>query len=214
MAIENSLWSVRDVSTGKKRKKGISTRMIALVAVFFIGIATVVAIWQLLSQQVYYGVWYSTPVIRNGKVGIPLDFVSQNKIVYIDVKLSNKTSAEDMLNWATTRRLRETRREIATLLYVLGNYPKGRLYLPLLCYQTPSGKIVGALRTCEPCESFEFRIGGKNLICQRCGTEWKLEDLREIAYDRGCGVYPPPELPITVEDETIWIDISPLTPEG
>lgn len=156
------------------------------------------------------GAWYNAPVVDDGKIGVPFEYVNQNKIVYADVRLPDEITAEDMLSWATSRRLRETGREIGTLLYVLGAYPKGR-YLPLLYYQAPSGKVVGAVRLCEPCGSFDFRIDrGQNLVCQRCGTEWKLENLREIALDIGCGIYPPPELLTATRDGSIWVDISPL----
>lgn len=120
-----------------------------------------------------------------------------------------------MLTWATSSKLRETQRDIDFLLDVLGAYPKGQRYLPLLYYEAPSGKVVGAVRICEPCGSFDFRIDrGQNLVCQRCGTEWKLENLQEIARDIGCGAYPPAELPTTTQNDKIWVDISPLRAVG
>jgi len=204
---------------GGKRKTLPVAVMISIVVA-----GALVSGWILLgrtqpAQQPYptsaKGVWYNSPAIDDGKIGVPFEYIGKNKIVYVDVRFPSEITAEDMLTWANLHKLRGSRREVDILLYVLGAYPKGQRYLPLLYYQTPSGKVVGALRLCEPCGSFDFEIGrGQNLVCQRCGTEWRLENLREIALDKGCGIYPPPELPTIIRDGKIEIDISPLRAVG
>lgn len=76
--------------------------------------------------------------------------------------------------------------------------------VPLLAYVSSKGKIVTAVSMCEPCNSQRFHIGGEELICNACGTKWKIETLEPIS--GSCGKYPPDALPNVVEGNEIRID--------
>ncbi|MCL4515412.1 MAG: DUF2318 domain-containing protein [Firmicutes bacterium] len=70
-----------------------------------------------------------------------------------------------------------------------GSNQSGKGAVPLLAYAAPSGKVVTAVRLCEPCSSTSFHIEGSNLVCNTCGTVWSLEGLEGLS--GGCQKYPP-----------------------
>jgi hypothetical protein len=138
-------------------------------------------------------VFYSNPKITsNGtKATISSDFVYSNKLVFVDLKLAQKTDTLEFQG-----------RTIPLSLYKDGDY------LPLVVISTPSGKTVTGLRVCEPCGSFNFHIvQGKYLQCDVCGTQWDIETFTGAS--GGCTSYPPPTLSASVGD-TVDIDLSPL----
>jgi hypothetical protein len=55
------------------------------------------------------------------------------------------------------------------------NFNENRI--PLLAYTTPKGKIVTAIGLSRPCNSQDFHIEGKDLVCDVCHTRWDLESL-------------------------------------
>ena len=190
----------------RKKKKGIPGWMKALVAALSIWVVGVVVIWQLSVQQTYptyvTGVFYDNPIVTDGgtKIQLPYSLVKDKKIVFLDVKLINKTDE-----------LRYQRRTIPLNLYKDGNY------LPLIVIYTPSGNVIVGIRTCEPCGSFSMHIGdgeylilghAQYLICDACGTRWDIETLKGVS--GGCPDYPPPKLTFSVSDDNIEIDLSPL----
>ncbi|HLN44973.1 MAG TPA: Fe-S-containing protein [Candidatus Sulfotelmatobacter sp.] len=139
-------------------------------------------------------VFYSTPALasNNAKVSVPKSYVNSNKLVFVDLKLQTPTET-----------LPYQGRTVPLSIYKNGGY------LPLILISTPSGNIVGGVRTCEPCGSFSFHIvKGTNLKCDACGTEWKLEDFAPVS--GGCLTYPPPKLTTTVNGDNIEIDLSAL----
>jgi hypothetical protein len=124
------------------------------------------------------GVFYNTPIVSvdTGRVTVPEDFVSENKLVFVDVKLDQLTNEFTYLG-----------RKI-----ILSSYREAE-YLPLVIISTPNGKTLSGLRVCEPCSSFSFHlVDGKYLQCDSCGTRWNIETLQGIS--GGCTNYPPPKL--------------------
>lgn len=115
-------------------------------------------------------------VSETGRVTIPEEILDQNKLVFVDVKLEE-----------TTHNFTYLGREI-----ILDSY-RGGEYLPIVLMQTPKGKTVSGVRTCEPCNGFSFKIvEGKYLRCDVCGTLWHIESLQGAS--GGCMDYPPPKL--------------------
>jgi hypothetical protein len=76
--------------------------------------------------------------------------------------------------------------------------------VPLLAYVTGEGKIVTAISMCEPCKSRRFHIRGSEIVCNSCGTKWKLDTLEPIS--GSCGKYPPDVLPNVIVGNQIRID--------
>jgi len=77
-------------------------------------------------------------------------------------------------------------------------------YLPVTVYVAPSGRVVAAVSFCEPCSGTTFHIRGNRLVCNVCGTEWNLEDLRGIS--GGCVNFPPDEVRYQVEGGNLLLD--------
>lgn len=88
--------------------------------------------------------------------------------------------------------------------FVAFKYVSGDKVVPLLAYISPEGKLVTAISMCEPCNSRRFHIQGDQIICNSCGTTWKLENLNAI--NGACGNYPPDPIPSTVVGNTVQID--------
>jgi len=123
---------------------------------------------------------------------ISYNLVVEKKIVFFDVELQNKTAQ---------LKLRPP--------YTMPKYRNGE-YLPMMILLTPSGRLVGAVRVCEPCASFLYYTdGASKLICDKCRGSWSLETLK-VVEDTGCGEFPPYELPTTRSGDNIVIDISTL----
>ncbi len=80
--------------------------------------------------------------------------------------------------------------------------------VPMMAYISTSGKVITAVRMCEPCRSTTFFIQDNKMVCGRCGTQWDLESLRGIS--GGCLNYPPDALPNTVSNERVYIDASKI----
>ena len=137
---------------------------------------------------------YKTPTLSSdgNKVSIPSSYVSENKLVFVDLKL--QTPKETLVYQARTIPL---------------SYYRNGEYLPLVIISTPSGNTVAGVRTCEPCGSFSFHIvKGTNLQCDSCGTEWTLENFTPVS--GGCLDYPPPKVTSTTKGDNLEIDLSAL----
>ncbi len=78
--------------------------------------------------------------------------------------------------------------------------------VPLLAYVSTDGKLVTAIRMCEPCNSTSFRIEGGEMVCGQCGTRWKLSNLEGV--DGSCQKYPPDPIPSTVSGNVVQIQES------
>jgi uncharacterized protein len=76
--------------------------------------------------------------------------------------------------------------------------------VPLMAYQCPCGVLKMAVRMCEPCDGYSFRIEGTQLACNSCDTRWDLETLRGIS--GGCQDYPPDLLRTRVIDGRLTVD--------
>lgn len=83
------------------------------------------------------------------------------------------------------------------------DYDNQTTVIPLLAFITPEGKLVTAIRICEPCNSKKYSIDGDELCCGNCETRWKLTNLEGI--QGSCQKYPPDPIPSTVEGNTILI---------
>jgi len=134
------------------------------------------------------GVFYDSPTISpSGTVKLSEEFVKENKLVYVDVRLED-----------AVEEFRYLGRTIPLDLY------RDSGYLPLLVISTPSGKTLSGIRVCEPCGSFSFHILEKKYLdCDACHTRWNVETLKAV--EGGCGDYPPPLLPSSVG---AWIEIN------
>jgi uncharacterized protein len=80
--------------------------------------------------------------------------------------------------------------------------------LPVLAYIAPSGRLVVASSLCEPCHSYNFHIEGTDLVCNACFTHWDLNTLE--GQDGGCLNYPPSELTVVIQGDTIQVPTDAL----
>ena len=80
--------------------------------------------------------------------------------------------------------------------------------LPLLAFVSSEGKLVTAIRMCEPCNSKKFTIEGTELACGNCETRWKLSNLEGI--QGSCQKYPPDPVPSTIVNNQVQIEESVL----
>ncbi len=78
--------------------------------------------------------------------------------------------------------------------------------VPLLAYLSSEGRVVTAVSMCEPCDSRRFHIDRGQLVCDACGSSWKLDNLESLS--GSCGAYPPDAIPSVVEDGQVLIDES------
>ena len=78
--------------------------------------------------------------------------------------------------------------------------------IPLMAFISPTGKLITAIRMCEPCNSKTFRMEGVELACGNCETRWKLVNLEGLK--GSCQKYPPDPIPSTVEGNRVVIDES------
>lgn len=88
--------------------------------------------------------------------------------------------------------------------FVAFSYQDSRTTVPLLAYVSGEGKIVTAVSMCEPCNSQRFHIRGGELVCNSCGTKWKVNTMEAIS--GSCGKYPPDVVPNTVAGNEVLID--------
>ena len=202
----------KPVGYGKKKNR-LSTGPKILVALAFIAVIVVAASYSLTlnslpsqnprSNQEPTGYpqnvapqFYTNPTVSSDgtKASIPADFVTTNKMAFIDLKLEAPTST-----------LTYQGRTVPLEYYKSGNY------LPLITFQAPSGKVFTGIRVCEPCGSFSFHIvQGKYLECDVCGTRWNLDNFADSS--GGCTTYPPPEISATLGDN-VEIDLSSIQPK-
>ncbi|HUN66788.1 MAG TPA: Fe-S-containing protein [Bacteroidota bacterium] len=84
------------------------------------------------------------------------------------------------------------------------DYEGEKSKIPVLAFISAEGKLVTAIRMCEPCNSSEFRIEGTEMVCGRCGTRWKLNNLEGV--DGTCQKYPPDPIPSRLVDGQVEID--------
>ncbi len=137
------------------------------------------------------GTWFNSPTVSAGKVDVPTQYVKDNKLVFLDVKLG--AAVADVSYGGRT--------------LPFGDYKNGG-YIPLVLIYTSSGNVVSGVRVCEPCGSFSFHVvDGKYLRCDRCGTEWDIETMKGVS--GGCVNYPPPSLGTTVGSD-VAVDVSAL----
>ncbi len=99
--------------------------------------------------------------------------------------------------------------EVKAKKIVYWDYEKNGKKVPLMAFVTPSGAVKLAVRICEPCNGFSFRIEGNQVVCNVCGTRWDLETLKGIS--GGCQGYPPDVLPSSVADGKISVDEAAVT---
>jgi len=102
-----------------------------------------------------------------------------------------------------------TAQEVIDKKLVAWDYKRGGTSVPLMAYVTPSGAVKIAVRICEPCNGYSFRIEGNQIVCNTCGTRWDLETSRGIS--GGCLGYPPDVLPGSVADGKVTVDEQKVT---
>ncbi|MEW6398272.1 MAG: Fe-S-containing protein [Bacillota bacterium] len=77
-------------------------------------------------------------------------------------------------------------------------------YLPVTVFVAPSGRVVAAVSFCEPCSGTSFHIRGDRLVCNVCGTQWRLEDLKGVS--GGCLLFPPDQVNYRVGGGRLILD--------
>ncbi len=77
--------------------------------------------------------------------------------------------------------------------------------IPMLAYVSEDGNLVTSISMCEPCNSTTFHIKGDELICNSCGSTWKLNTLKTVS--GSCGKYPPDPIQSKVDGNKILIPI-------
>lgn len=122
-----------------------------------------------------------TPTVADNKVVIKKSEVEQNKIVSFDYDPIKLTLKNGQ-----------------------------QVSFPLLAYVAPSGKLVVAVRMCEPCNGLEFSsVNGNILNCDICGTQWDLESLQWNGVGAEfCGTYAPEPVKFTTNGDNIEINIA------
>lgn len=88
--------------------------------------------------------------------------------------------------------------------FIAFNYQAPNNVVPLLAYVSGEGKIVTAISMCEPCNSQRFHIQEENIVCNSCGTTWKIDNLEPVS--GSCSKYPPDAVPNIVVGNEIQID--------
>jgi len=88
--------------------------------------------------------------------------------------------------------------------FVAFNYQSPYNVVPLLAYVSGEGKIVTAISMCEPCNSQRFHMKGEDIVCNSCGTTWKIDNLEPV--NGSCSKYPPDAVANTVLGNEIQID--------
>jgi uncharacterized membrane protein len=86
------------------------------------------------------------------------------------------------------------------------SYQAATTTIPLFALISPGGKIVTAVRLCEPCNSTEFTIEGDELACSKCDTRWSMENFEGI--QGSCQKFPPAPIPSQVVGDLVQIDES------
>lgn len=138
------------------------------------------------------GTFYSDTSVTDRKAYISENFLSDKKLVFVDLKLKDSVSVLDFKG----RKL------------PLGSYKDGA-YLPLMIILTPSDQVIAAVRVCEPCGSFSFHIeGSKYIVCDLCGTHWDIETLNGVS--GGCASYPPPRLEELNDGGSVQVDLTSI----
>lgn len=117
-------------------------------------------------------------VVNNGKAYISLDDLKKNKILYTEYRGEKR------------------------------NYYLKLDYLPLMTFISPAGRVVLSTSICEPCTGTKFTIEGKELVCNACGTRWRLNDMMGLM--GGCVRFAPEEIKYTVLDNKLVIDETAL----
>jgi uncharacterized membrane protein len=86
------------------------------------------------------------------------------------------------------------------------SYQARTTVIPLLALISPDGKIVTAVRLCEPCNSMDFTIEGNELACSKCDTRWSLTNFEGL--QGSCQKFPPAPIPSRVTGDRVEIDES------
>lgn len=85
-------------------------------------------------------------------------------------------------------------------------YSGGSVPMSLVAFISPEGKLVTSIAFCEPCNSKQYHAQNNTLICNACGTTWKMENLEGIS--GSCQKYPPDPIPSVVIEAEVQIDES------
>ncbi len=86
------------------------------------------------------------------------------------------------------------------------DYGGASVPISLVAFISPEGKLVTSIAFCEPCNSRKYHAQNNMLICNACGTTWKLQNLEGTS--GACQKYPPDPIPSVVVGDEIQIDES------
>ncbi len=84
------------------------------------------------------------------------------------------------------------------------DYEGGTAPISLVAFVSPEGRLVTSIAFCEPCNSKRYHAQNNTLICNSCGTTWKMENLEGIS--GSCQKYPPDPLPSVIVGDEVHID--------
>ena len=85
-------------------------------------------------------------------------------------------------------------------------YEGSSVPLSMVAFITPEGKLVTSIAFCEPCNSKRYHAQDDTLVCNACGSSWKLHNLEGLS--GACQKYPPDPIPSVVVGDEIHIDES------
>jgi len=109
-------------------------------------------------------------------------------------------------NLVENGRIKISKQDVLNNKIIYTEYAKGDKVVPLTAYINLKGRVIVAISMCEPCKSKRFRIAVDQLVCNTCGTRWKLTNLEGISGAPECFKYPPDELRYEQDGDFITLD--------
>lgn len=151
------------------------------------------------SSNYIEGVFYNTTA-EAGKVIVPLNYLKEHKLVFIDIKTKEKMEIPITYKGELTS---------------INEYSDGQ-HIPIMLIMSPSGKVHGLLRMDKIDISFNFHIervlDNFRIVCSS-GISWNIETL-EYVTGATCACQAIPlsgvALPTTVSEDSVSIDVGVL----
>ena len=94
---------------------------------------------------------------------------------------------------------------------VYTEYKKGNSVVPLTAFANTKGQVVVAFSMCEPCKGTRFHVEGDELVCNTCGSRWKLSKMAPVSGSPACLKYPPEEMKYVQDGNFITMDESKVS---
>ena len=178
--------SKKEQFLSKSKKNNIPKFIIAGVTVLLV-ITTGMFYFAGKSKNVNAG-YFGEPVVESRS------YVGQ----YIDMKTVNPEVTETEIIISLDE-INEN-----NIVYLESENKNGQL-VPLMVYVTPTGRIFAGSSMCEPCRGTKFSLAGETLVCNTCGTTYKIETHEFISGSPVCGSYPPVNMSPVIEEGNVII---------